>query len=74
MEMKKITDLLVSGEDMQNIFLYITATVIWGTTWLGIKLQLTQVPPILSVSYRFCLAFLILIGNHVILTGPQTAA
>ena len=58
---KKIADLLVPGEDMQNIFLYITATVIWGTTWLGIKLQLTQVPPILSVSYRFCLASLILI-------------
>jgi len=27
---------------------------------LGIKLQLTQVPPVLSVSYRFCLASLFL--------------
>ena len=41
--------------------LYITATLIWGSTWLGIKLQLTQVPPILSVGYRFCLASLILL-------------
>jgi len=35
--------------------------VIWGSTWLGIKLQLSQVPPILSVSYRFWLASLILL-------------
>ncbi len=46
---------------MQNILLYVAATLIWGSTWLGIKLQLTQVPPILSVSYRFCLASLILL-------------
>ena len=35
--------------------------MIWGSTWLGIKLQLSQVPPILSVSYRFWLASLILL-------------
>ena len=46
---------------MQNILLYVAATLIWGSTWLGIKLQLTQVPPILSVGYRFCLASLILL-------------
>ena len=46
---------------MLNFLLYATATLIWGSTWLGIKLQLTQVPPILSVSYRFCLASLILL-------------
>lgn len=45
---------------MFNFFLYIAAALIWGSTWLGIKLQLTQVPPILSVGYRFCLAALIL--------------
>ena len=44
-----------------NFLLYATATLIWGSTWLGIKLQLTQVPPILSVGYRFCLAALILL-------------
>lgn len=47
---------------MLNLFLYISATLIWGSTWLAIKLQLTQVPPILSVSYRFCLAALILLA------------
>ena len=46
---------------MINFVLYITATLIWGSTWLGIKLQLDQVPPILSVGYRFCLASVILL-------------
>ena len=50
-----------SGLIMINFFLYATATLIWGSTWLGIKLQLTQVPPILSVGYRFCLASIILL-------------
>jgi drug/metabolite transporter (DMT)-like permease len=47
---------------MFNLFLYSSATLIWGSTWLAIKLQLTQVPPILSVSYRFCLAAIILLA------------
>ena len=46
---------------MLNFLLYATAALIWGSTWLGIKLQLTQVPPVLSVGYRFCLASLILL-------------
>jgi drug/metabolite transporter (DMT)-like permease len=46
---------------MLNIALYLSTTLIWGSTWLAIKLQLTQVPPILSVGYRFCLAALILL-------------
>ncbi len=45
---------------MLNFILYASAALIWGSTWLAIKLQLTQVPPILSVGYRFCLASLIL--------------
>ncbi len=47
---------------MFNFLLYISASLIWGSTWLAIKLQLTQVPPILSVAYRFCLAALILLA------------
>lgn len=46
---------------MFNIFLYASASLIWGSTWLAIKLQLTQVPPILSVAYRFSLAAVILL-------------
>jgi drug/metabolite transporter (DMT)-like permease len=45
-----------------NFFLYAGASLIWGSTWLAIKLQLTQVPPILSVAYRFCLAASILLA------------
>ena len=51
---------------MLNFLLYATATLIWGSTWLGIKLQLTQVPPILSVGYRFFLASGILLIYCVI--------
>jgi len=46
---------------MLNLFLYVSTALIWGSTWLAIKLQLTQVPPILSVAYRFCLASFILL-------------
>ncbi len=46
---------------MFNFILYAAAAIIWGSTWFGIKLQLTQVPPILSVGYRFCLASMILL-------------
>jgi drug/metabolite transporter (DMT)-like permease len=55
---------------MFNFFLYTAAALIWGSTWLGIKLQLTQVPPILSVGYRFCLAALIL-AVYCILRNKQ---
>jgi drug/metabolite transporter (DMT)-like permease len=55
---------------MLNVVLYLAATLIWGSTWLGIKLQLTQVPPILSVGYRFCLASLILI-TYCLLTNKK---
>lgn len=47
---------------MINVLLYTTAALIWGSTWLAIKLQLTQVPPVLSVAYRFCIAALILLA------------
>lgn len=47
---------------MLNFLLYTGASLIWGSTWLAIKLQLAQVPPILSVAYRFLLAALILLA------------
>ena len=57
---------------MFNLILYSTAALIWGSTWLGIKLQLTQVPPILSVGYRFCLASGILFA-YCLLTNRKLA-
>ena len=41
---------------MNNAALFLTATVIWGSTWLGITYQLGVVPPEVSVVYRFALA------------------
>ena len=52
---------LVLNTDMLNFVLFATSSLIWGSTWLAIKLQLTQVPPILSVAYRFCLASAVLL-------------
>ncbi|MBW2030830.1 MAG: EamA family transporter [Deltaproteobacteria bacterium] len=57
---------------MLNLVLYSTASLIWGSTWLAIKLQLTQVPPILSVGYRFCLASAILL-TYCLLTKKKLA-
>ncbi|MCP3953966.1 MAG: EamA family transporter [Desulfobacterales bacterium] len=45
---------------MINSLLYFAAVLIWGSTWLVIKFQLTQVSPVLSVAYRFGLAATIL--------------
>ncbi|MGD9209949.1 MAG: DMT family transporter [Desulfobacteraceae bacterium] len=44
----------------QNIFFYTVTVFIWGSTWLGIKFQLGQVDPLVSVIYRFCLAAILL--------------
>ena len=56
----------IDNKNMLNFLLYSSASLIWGSTWLAIKLQLTQVPPILSVAYRFCLAaFLLLTYCHL---------
>ena len=35
---------------------FITVTLVWGSTWLVIRDQLSAVPPIWSVAYRFALA------------------
>ena len=43
-------------------FLYAATVIIWGTTWLGIKLQLGIVDPMVSVLYRFIGASVILMA------------
>jgi len=45
---------------MDNLGLYLTPILIWGSTWLAITYQLGKVPPEVSVAYRFALASLIL--------------
>ena len=41
---------------MLNIGLYLTTVLIWGTTWIAIKLQLGDVAVQASIIYRFVLA------------------
>lgn len=45
---------------IEAVWLFVIASAIWGSTWLGIKYQLTDVAPEVSVAYRFALAAAIL--------------
>ena len=49
-----------SAEGPRAVTLFLTATLIWGSTWLAIKYQLGVVAPEVSVAYRFLLAAMIL--------------
>ncbi|BDD85896.1 DMT family transporter [Desulfofustis limnaeus] len=46
---------------MRNASFYLATVLIWGSTWIGIKLQLGVVEPLVSVGYRFTLAAAILV-------------
>ncbi|MBN1781875.1 DMT family transporter [bacterium] len=41
---------------LKNILLYSISTLIWGSTWFAITLQLDHADPMASVAYRFLLA------------------
>lgn len=43
-----------------NLSLYLLTVIIWGTTWIALKLQLGEVAIPLSIAYRFGLAALVL--------------
>jgi drug/metabolite transporter (DMT)-like permease len=45
---------------LNNLSLFLTCVVIWGTTWLAITFQLGPVAPEVSVSHRFLLAALVI--------------
>lgn len=47
---------------MTNVLLFLTAAIIWGSTWLVITFQLDHVHPLVSVAYRFALAAVILLA------------
>jgi drug/metabolite transporter (DMT)-like permease len=47
---------------MNNLFLYLSAVLIWGSTWLAITFQLGKVPAEVSVAYRFALASCVLLA------------
>jgi drug/metabolite transporter (DMT)-like permease len=48
---------------MNNITLFITTVLIWGTTWIGIVAQIGEVPIIVSIFFRFALAGLIMLAG-----------
>jgi drug/metabolite transporter (DMT)-like permease len=41
---------------MTNVLLFLSTVLIWGSTWIAIKLQLGPVPALVSVFYRFASA------------------
>ena len=52
---------------MKNVFLFLTPTFIWGSTWFVIKFQVGEVDPMFSVAFRFCLAgaIMLIIGKII---------
>lgn len=47
---------------MRNFLFYLAVVLIWGSSWIGIKMQLGIVDPVVSVTYRFSLAACILLA------------
>ncbi|MEM7189228.1 MAG: DMT family transporter [Pseudomonadota bacterium] len=50
-----------------NAVIFVIAVVIWGSTWIMMKFQLGVVDPTASLTYRYCLA------GIVVLTGAALA-
>ena len=47
---------------MTNALLYLATVLIWGTTWIALKLQIGVVPIAWSIAYRFWLAAAVLLA------------
>ena len=47
---------------MTNFLLFIATVIFWGTTWIGISLQIGEVPVLTSIFLRFALAGLVMIA------------
>ena len=45
-----------------NVFVYILICLVWGSTWLAIKIGLSQAPPFTTAALRFILAAVTLTG------------
>ena len=54
------------NERLQNSIFFVVPALIWGSTWYVIKFQLGIVNLLLSVSYRFLLAGILLLGYCLI--------
>jgi drug/metabolite transporter (DMT)-like permease len=53
-----------------NLLLYVLTVLIWGTTWIAIKWQLGDVPPPVSIAYRFWLAAAVLFALVAVMRRP----
>jgi len=51
---------------LQTNLSFLIPSLIWGSTWYAIKFQLGVVNPLFSVSYRFILAGIVLLGICVV--------
>ncbi|WP_136680172.1 EamA family transporter [Neptunomonas sp. XY-337] len=51
---------------MVNVLLYVVVVLVWGSTWLAIKLQVGDMPVELSILYRFVLAGMIMFAMLLI--------
>ena len=52
----------MQGSVLQILSIYVLTCMIWGSTWLVIKIGLESIPPIISVGYRFTLASVLILG------------
>jgi drug/metabolite transporter (DMT)-like permease len=50
----------MQGNILQIMGIYILTCMIWGSTWLAIKIGLESIPPIISAGYRFTLASILI--------------
>ena len=55
---------------MNSAVLYVTTVLIWGSTWLAIRLQLGSVAPELSIAYRMMLAAVMLLAYSLLRKLP----
>jgi drug/metabolite transporter (DMT)-like permease len=51
----------MEGNLLTIVSVYLLACVIWGSTWLAIKIGLESLPPIISSGYRFTLASILIL-------------
>lgn len=56
--------------DLMYFVLFVLLCLIWGTTWLAMKISLESVPPLTSVGLRFFMAFLVFLGCALVLKKP----
>jgi drug/metabolite transporter (DMT)-like permease len=59
---------------VRTVLAYAAICVIWGTTWLAIKIGLRGLPPLTGAGVRFVLAAVFLWGLARFVPGPRGAA